>query len=77
MNLNETPIEAITPTGVRTAEADYEVDAIVFATGFDAMTGTLLAIDPEGAAAGPLKDAWAEGPKAYLGLAVAGSRTCS
>jgi cyclohexanone monooxygenase len=72
VNLKETPIEAITPTGVRTAEAAYEVDAIVFATGFDAMTGTLLAIDPKGVGGRPLKDAWAEGPKAYLGLAVAG-----
>jgi cyclohexanone monooxygenase len=72
VNLKQTPIEAITPTGVRTAEADYEVDAIVFATGFDAMTGTLLAIDPKGVGGRPLKDAWAEGPKAYLGLAVAG-----
>jgi cyclohexanone monooxygenase len=72
VNLKATPIEAITPTGVRTAEAEYEVDAIVFATGFDAMTGTLLAIDPKGVGGRPLKDAWAEGPKAYLGLAVAG-----
>ena len=72
VNLKETPIEAITATGVTTSDAAYDVDAIVFATGFDAMTGTLLAIDPKGVAGRPLKDAWAEGPKAYLGLAVAG-----
>ena len=48
VNLRETPIEAITARGVRTSEATYEVDAIVFATGFDAMTGTLLAIDIQG-----------------------------
>jgi len=72
VNLKETPIEAITPTGVTTTDASYDVDAIVFATGFDAMTGTLLAIDPKGAGGRALKDAWAEGPKAYLGLAVAG-----
>ena len=72
VNLKETPIEAITPTGVRTTGQAYDVDAIVFATGFDAMTGTLLAIDPKGVGGRPLKAAWAEGPKAYLGLAVAG-----
>ena len=72
MNLKETPITAITPTGVTTSEASYDVDAIVFATGFDAMTGTLLAIDPKGVGGRSLRDAWAEGPKAYLGLAVAG-----
>ena len=72
VNLKETPIEAITPTGVTTTEGSYDVDAIVFATGFDAMTGTLLAIDPKGAGGRALRDAWAEGPKAYLGLAVAG-----
>ena len=72
VNLKETPIVAITPTGVTTAEQRCDVDAIVFATGFDAMTGTLLAIDPKGAGGRALKDAWAEGPKAYLGLAVAG-----
>ncbi|HEY1427629.1 MAG TPA: NAD(P)/FAD-dependent oxidoreductase [Caulobacteraceae bacterium] len=72
VNLKQTPIAAITPTGVTTTEQSYDVDAIVFATGFDAMTGTLLAIDPKGVGGRPLKDAWAEGPKAYLGLAVAG-----
>jgi cyclohexanone monooxygenase len=72
VNLKKTPIEAITPAGVRTTDAAYGVDDIVFATGFDAMTGTLLAIDPRGVGGRPLKEAWAEGPKAYLGLAVAG-----
>jgi cyclohexanone monooxygenase len=72
VNLKQTPIEAITPHAVRTSEASYPVDAIVFATGFDAMTGTLLAIDPKGLGGRSLKEAWAEGPKAYLGLAVAG-----
>jgi cyclohexanone monooxygenase len=72
VNLKATPIEAITLDAVRTGEATYPVDAIVFATGFDAMTGTLLAIDPKGVGGRSLKEAWAEGPKAYLGLAVAG-----
>jgi len=60
------------PRGVRTGEATYAFDALVFATGFDAMTGTLLALDIQGAGGRTLRDAWAEGPKAYLGLAVAG-----
>jgi len=57
---------------VRTAEATYDVDALVFATGFDAMTGALKAIDIKGAGGRDFREAWAEGPKAYLGLAVAG-----
>jgi cyclohexanone monooxygenase len=72
VDLKKTPIEAIEAHGVRTAKATYAADALVFATGFDAMTGTLLAIDIKGAGGTTLRDAWAEGPKAYLGLAVAG-----
>jgi cyclohexanone monooxygenase len=72
VNLRETPIEEITPNAVRTSEATYPVDALVFATGFDAMTGALLAIDINGAGGADFRAAWAEGPKAYLGLAVAG-----
>ncbi|MGH6972792.1 MAG: flavin-containing monooxygenase, partial [Caulobacteraceae bacterium] len=72
VNLKETPIEEITPTGVRTSERTYELDALVFATGFDAMTGALLAIDIKGAGGADFRAAWAEGPKAYLGLAVSG-----
>jgi cyclohexanone monooxygenase len=72
VNLKQTPIEAIEPGGVRTTEATFAADALVCATGFDAMTGTLLAIEIRGAGGVTLKDAWAEGPKAYLGLAVAG-----
>ena len=72
VNLREEPIEAITAGAVRTAAATYPVDALVFATGFDAMTGALLAIDIKGAGGVEFRAAWAEGPKAYLGLAVAG-----
>jgi cyclohexanone monooxygenase len=57
---------------VRTGEAEYEVDAIVFATGFDAMTGTLLKLDIRGKDGQKLRDKWAEGPRTYLGLTVAG-----
>ncbi|HEY2050531.1 MAG TPA: NAD(P)/FAD-dependent oxidoreductase [Caulobacteraceae bacterium] len=72
VNLRATPIEAITPEGVRTSAATYPLDALVFATGFDAMTGALLSIDIRGAAGAELREAWAAGPRAYLGLAVAG-----
>jgi len=72
VNLRKTPIEAITPEGVRTSAATYPLDALVFATGFDAMTGALLAIDIKGVGGADFREAWAEGPKAYLGLAVAG-----
>jgi len=72
VDLRETPIEEITPTGVRTADAEYPVDVIVFATGFDAMTGALLRMDIRGRGGRSLQDAWAEGPKTYLGLMVAG-----
>ena len=67
-----TPIQTLTPTGVTTTAATYEVDAIVFAIGFDAMTGALTRIDIRGRGGVALKDVWAEGPKTYLGLMVAG-----
>ena len=50
----------------------YALDALVFATGFDAMTGALLAIDIRGRGGLPLQEGWAAGPRTYLGLAVAG-----
>ncbi len=64
------PIEAITATGVRTVKGDYEFDMIVFATGFDAMVGSLTRIDIQGRAGLQLRDAWEAGPRTYLGLAV-------
>ncbi len=72
VDIRRTPIEAITPDGLRTREAAYALDSIVFATGFDAMTGALLSIDIRGRGGRTLSDAWAEGPRTYLGLAVAG-----
>jgi cation diffusion facilitator CzcD-associated flavoprotein CzcO len=72
VDVSETPIEAITPRGVRVAGTEYEVDAIVFATGFDAMTGALLAVDIRGAGGRTLRDKWAEGPRTYLGVGTAG-----
>jgi cyclohexanone monooxygenase len=72
VDLRRTPIAAITPTGIETAGARYEVDVIIYATGFDAMTGALLAIDIRGKHDASLREEWAAGPHTYLGLAVAG-----
>jgi cyclohexanone monooxygenase len=72
VDVRAAPIEAITPTGLRTADASYEFDDLIFATGFDAMTGALTRMDIRGVGGISLKDAWSEGPKTYLGLQVAG-----
>src|SRR6185437_6410644 len=72
VDLRETPIVEITPTGLRTSDRDYEVDVIVFATGFDAMTGSLLRIDIRGKSGLGLREKWAHGPVTYLGLQIAG-----
>ncbi len=66
------PIREITPTGLRTQDAEYEFDALVFATGFDAMTGPLNRINIRGRGGQLLREKWAEGPKTYLGLTSAG-----
>ena len=72
IDLKAEPIECITPHGIRTAAAEYPLDVIVFATGFDAMTGSLLRMDIRGSDGRTLADAWAAGPRNYLGLQVAG-----
>jgi cyclohexanone monooxygenase len=72
VDISEAPIEKLTPGGLRARDEDFEFDAIVFATGFDAMTGALLRIDIQGVGGEKLADKWAEGPKSYLGLSVAG-----
>ena len=72
VDLHDTPIEEITPEGVRTSDAVYPVDIIIYALGFDAMTGALVRVDIRGRGGVTLKDAWRDGPKTYLGLAVAG-----
>jgi len=66
------PIVEVTSHGLRTAAADFEFDALVFATGFDAMTGPFLEPDIRGAAGRSLRDKWAAGPRSYLGVATAG-----
>lgn len=72
VDIRKTAIEAITPTGLRAGGRDYVFDALVFATGFDALTGALNAIDVRGRDGCSLRDEWREGPKSYLGLMVAG-----
>ncbi|MDD9902066.1 MAG: NAD(P)/FAD-dependent oxidoreductase [Rhodospirillaceae bacterium] len=72
VDVRDNPIEAITPTGVRVHGEDFEVDALVFATGFDAMTGALTAVDIRGKEDASLRERWADGPISYLGLAMAG-----
>ncbi|HEY7907978.1 MAG TPA: NAD(P)/FAD-dependent oxidoreductase, partial [Thermomicrobiales bacterium] len=72
VDVRKDPIETITPTGLRTQDAQYALDSIVFATGFDAMTGTLLNMDIRGRGGCALKPKWAEGPRTYLGIATAG-----
>ncbi|HEY2205951.1 MAG TPA: NAD(P)/FAD-dependent oxidoreductase [Pseudonocardia sp.] len=73
VDLRATPIERITPTGIRTADGvEHEVDDIVLATGFDAMTGPLLRLNLRGRDGVPLTERWADGPHTYLGLMVHG-----
>lgn len=72
VDVSAEPIEALTDEGVVQGGQVHQVDALVFATGFDAMTGTLLAMDIRGRNGDTLKEKWREGPKSLLGLAVAG-----
>jgi cyclohexanone monooxygenase len=72
VDLRRTPLVEVTPTGVRTDTAGYDIDDLVLATGFDAMTGSFLAIDVRGAGDVSLRDVWRGGPRTYLGVAVAG-----
>ena len=72
VDLRSTPIEQITPTGIRTTAQSYELDAIVFATGYDAVTGALDRIDIRGQGGQSLKEKWSHGPRTYLGLMSAG-----
>jgi cyclohexanone monooxygenase len=72
VDIKSNPIEEILPHAVRTAAGDYEVDALVLATGFDAMTGSVAKIDIVGRDGQTLNQKWAEGPKTYLGLMSAG-----
>jgi acetyl esterase/lipase/cation diffusion facilitator CzcD-associated flavoprotein CzcO len=68
VDLRTSPILTITETGVETADDHFEFDAIVYATGFDAMTGAIVAVDIRGRDGLTLAEKWADGPKTYLGL---------
>ncbi len=73
VDLRKGPIREVTPTGIRTEQGSYDLDVIVYATGFDAMTGALTRIDIRGRGGMSLRDFWAtEGPLTYLGLSLAG-----
>ena len=72
VDVSRTPIETLTRKGVRIAGTDYVFDTIVFATGFDAMTGALLNIDIRGENGLRLADKWSDGPQTFLGLGTAG-----
>ncbi len=72
VDISETPIERITPRGVQTSDAEYEFDIIIYATGFDAVTGSFDRIDFRGTGGQRLKDKWNEGPRTYLGVLVDG-----
>jgi cation diffusion facilitator CzcD-associated flavoprotein CzcO len=72
VDIRKTPIERITPRGVRTSDAEYEFDTIIYATGFDAITGSFDRIDIRGLGGQRLRETWAEGPRTYLGVMVEG-----
>ena len=72
INLNTEPLEEFVSNGLSTRKNLYDLDAIILATGFDAMTGTLFNIDIQGKNNIKLKDKWEEGPKTYLGLTAEG-----
>ncbi|ETA95307.1 flavin-containing monooxygenase [Mycobacterium avium] len=72
ISVRKTPIVSIDATGINTTDAHYDLDAIVMATGFDAMTGALAKIDIVGRDGRRLSDDWSGGPRTYLGLGVDG-----
>jgi len=72
VDIRETPIERITPAGIKTSDAEHELDMIIYATGFDAITGAFDRIDVRGLGGRRLRETWAEGPRTYLGLQIVG-----
>lgn len=72
VDLRETPIERITPAGIRTSTEEHRLDVIIYATGFDAGTGALTRVDIRGEAGLSLAEKWRDGPKTFLGLLVSG-----
>jgi cation diffusion facilitator CzcD-associated flavoprotein CzcO len=72
VDVREAPIERITPTGVKTWDAEYALDVLIFATGYDAVTGALTRMDIRGEGGQTLKDKFAAGPRTYMGIQSAG-----
>jgi cyclohexanone monooxygenase len=72
VDLRATPIVSASEQGLATSAAEFPLDSVVFATGFDAMTGALLALDIRGLGGRRLADAWRDGPRTYLGVATSG-----
>jgi cyclohexanone monooxygenase len=72
VDVRTSPITTVTPRGLATTAGEHELDVIVFAIGFDAITGTLLEIDIRGRSGLPLAGKWSQGPRSYFGLCVAG-----
>jgi cation diffusion facilitator CzcD-associated flavoprotein CzcO len=72
VDIAETPIERITPKGIKTSDKEYEFDVIIYATGFDAITGSFDRLDFRGVDGIRLKDKWKHGPQTYLGILVEG-----
>jgi cation diffusion facilitator CzcD-associated flavoprotein CzcO len=72
VDLRNTPIERITPVGIKTSDTEYAFDMIIYATGFDAITGAFDRIDIRGRGGRRLREKWSEGPRTYLGLQIEG-----
>ena len=72
VDVREAPIERITPKGVKTSDAEYELDVIIYATGYDAVTGSLSRMEIRGEGGQTLKDKFANGPRTYMGVQSAG-----
>jgi cation diffusion facilitator CzcD-associated flavoprotein CzcO len=72
VDISETPIVEVTETGIRTTEREYDFDIIVYATGFDAITGAFDRIDIQGVGGVKLRDQWSDGPSTFLGMLVHG-----
>ena len=70
IDINETPIQSITENGIKTSVCEHEFDMIIYATGFDAITGSFDRMDIQGLKGTKLKDAWQDGPQTYLGVFV-------
>ena len=72
VDLKKDPIQKITDKGIQTVDEERDFDVIIYATGFDAMTGAILGMDIKGVGGLSLQNKWSEGPKSYLGLGISG-----